>query len=172
MVYTKEEKLRVIKLYLDGGIIEYPPNATATQKDNIRKKIKKWVGVYKAKGEAGLEPKVKRYTYEDKKYIVERLLAGESQYQVAFSLGTESTKQVRKWLNIYRECGWEGLKKDGNANKYFAIKKTKATKLKEAEEEISYLRKKIKELNIEIEYLKKLTALVSKRRNHQISKNI
>ena len=170
MNYTVEEKVRVVRLYLDG-VIEYPPNATPQQKENIRKKIKKWVGVYKAHGEEGLEPKKKSYSYEDKKYCVERLLAGDSQYQVAFSLGTTSTKQVRKWLRIYRECGFEGLKKDGNKTKYFNIKKTNATKLKEAEEEISFLRSKIRELNIELEYVKKLNALVSKRRNHQILKN-
>lgn len=171
MVYSKEEKLRVVKLYLDG-VIEYPPNATPQQKNNIRKKIKKWVGVYKAKGELGLEPQVRAFTYEDKKYAVERLLAGESQYQVAFSMGTTHTKMLRKWLSDYRTYGWVGLKKDGNKNKYFNIKKTTATKLKEAEEEIEFLRKRVKELNIEIEYLKKLNALASKRRNHQISKNI
>ena len=37
MNYTVEEKMRVIKLYLEEGKIEYPPNATPCQKDNIRK---------------------------------------------------------------------------------------------------------------------------------------
>ena len=78
MVYTKEEKLRVIRLYLDAGIIEYPPNADIRMKNNIQKRIKKWVGAYKEKGEDALEPRVKHYSYEDKKYAVERLLAGES----------------------------------------------------------------------------------------------
>ena len=163
MVYTKEEKLRVVKLYLDG-IIEYPPNATPRQKDNIRKKIKKWVGVYKAQGEAALEPRTKSYTYEDKKFAVERILAGESQYQVAFSLGTTNTKDIRKWIRQYQENGWNGLRKDGNKNKYFNVKVRVTTKLKEAQEEIEFLRKKIKEQSIEIEYLKKLNALVNQRR--------
>ena len=37
MVCTKEEKLRIVKRYLKG-IIDYPPGATSTQKDNIWKK--------------------------------------------------------------------------------------------------------------------------------------
>ena len=164
MVYTKEEKLRIVKLYLDG-IIEYPPNVTPRQKDNIRKRIKKWVGVYKAQGEDALEPRVKSYTYEDKKYAVERILAGESQYQVAFSLGTTNTKDIRKWIKQYQENGWNGLRKDGNRKKYFNVKVRVTTKLKEAQEEIEFLRKKIKEQNIEIEYLKKLNALVNQRRD-------
>ena len=98
MVYTKEEKLRVVKLYLDG-IIEYPPNATPQQKKNIRKKIKKWVGVFKAQGEEALEPRKKSFTYEDKKFAVERILAGESQYQVAFSLGTQTLWRLENGLN-------------------------------------------------------------------------
>ena len=167
MVYSKEDKLKVIKLYLDAGIIEYPPNATPMMKNNIQKRIKKWVGVYKEKGEKGLEPKVKRYAYEDKKFAVERILAGESKYQIAFSFGMQDTKQLRKWEKLYREYGWAGLKKDGNKQKYFNVKASTASKLKEAENEIAFLRTKIKELNTEIEYLKKLNALVSKRRDLQ-----
>ena len=78
MVYTKEEKLEVIRLYLDFGIIKYPEGITAQQKENIKKRVKSWVGVYKAKGEEGLEPKRKSYSYQDKKHAIERLLAGET----------------------------------------------------------------------------------------------
>lgn len=167
MVYTKEEKLRVIRLYLDAGIIEYPPNADKWMKNNIQKRIKKWVGVYKEKGEEGLEPRVKRYTYEDKKYAIERLLAGESKYRVAFSYGMSDTKLLRKWEKLYLQYGWDGLKIDGNKKKYFNVKVTNANKLKEAQKEIDFLRQKVKELNTEIDYLKKLIALVSKRKGLQ-----
>ena len=163
MNYTKEDKLRVVKLYLDG-VIEYPPNATTNQKVNIRKKIKKWVGVYKAHGEVGLEPQKHCYSYEDKKYAVERVLAGESKYQIAYSMGTTSTKEIRKWVRIYQENGWNGLRRDGNRHKYFDVKARVTTKLKEANEEIEFLRNKVKELNTEVEYLKKLIALVNQRR--------
>lgn len=167
MLYTKEDKLRVIKLYLDEGIIEYPPNATTQQKQNIRKRLKKWVGVYKEKGENALEPKKKQYTYEDKKYAIERLLAGESKYQIAFKMGMCDTKRLRIWEKRYKELGWDGLKYDGNKKKYFNVRVTTASKLKEAEKEIEYLRQKVKELNIEIDYLKKLNALVLKRKGQQ-----
>ena len=43
MVYTKEEKLEVIRLYLDFGIIKYPEGITAQQKENIKKRVKSWV---------------------------------------------------------------------------------------------------------------------------------
>ena len=167
MLYTKEDKMRVIRLYLDEGKIEYPPNADTHQKQNIRKRIKKWVGVYKEKGEDGLEPKKKQFTYEDKKFAIERLLAGESKYQIAFKMGMCDTKRLRIWEKRYKEMGWAGLKYDGNKAKYFNVKVTAATKLKEAEKEVEYLRQKVKEQDIEIEYLKKLNALVLKRKGQQ-----
>ena len=167
MVYTKEEKLKIIKDYLDGSFV-YPPNITHQQKDNIKKRIKKWVGAYLAKGEEALEPKVKHYTYEDKKYAVERFLAGESKYQIAFSFGMKDTDTIRQWVRRYQEYGWNGLKTDGNAKKYFNVKVSIKAKLKQAEEEITFLRTKVKELDTEVEYLKKLIALVNQRRGQQI----
>ena len=163
MLYTKEEKLKIVKMYL-AGIIEYPPNATQKQKRNVRKKIKMWVGLYKAQGEIGLESKTHQYSYEDKKYAVERVLAGESKYQIAFSMGITNTKQIRYWVKQYQENGWNALRRDGNRKKYFNVKVRITTKLKEAQEEIEFLRKTVKEQNIEIEYLKKLNALVNQRR--------
>ena len=167
MIYSKEEKLKVIKDYLDGTFI-YPSNLTRQQKNNLKKKIKKWVGAYLAKGEEALEPKKHRYTYEDKKYAIERFLAGESKYQIAFSFGMKDAKTIRLWVRRYQEYGWIGLKEDGNTKKYFNVKASTQTKLKQAEEEITFLRNKIKELDVEVEYLKKLIALVNQRRGQQI----
>lgn len=162
MNYTVEQKMRVIRLYLDKGIIEYPPNATPYQKDNIRKRVKKWVGVYKEKGEEGLIPKTKSYSFLDRKHAVERILNGESKYQVAFSLGISDTDTLRKWVSRYRHFGWDGLR-DGNAQKYFISKNSKLEKIKELELENDQLKKTIDDLNVEVEYLKKLIALVSQR---------
>ena len=167
MIYTKEEKLKVIRDYLDGTFV-YPPNLTKNQKDNIKKRIKRWAGAYLAKGEEALEPKKNHYSYEDKKYAVERFLAGESKYQIAFSFGMKDAKTIRLWVKRYQKYGWDGLKEDGNVRKYFNTKAATKTKLKQAEEEITFLRNKVKELNIEVEYLKKLIALVNQRRGQQI----
>ena len=167
MIYSKEEKLKIIQDYLDGSFV-YPPNITPQQRANIHKRIKKWVGAYLTKGEDSLEPKKHRYVYEDKKYAVERFLAGESKYQIAFSFGMKDTKTIRLWVRRYQEYGWDGLKEDGNTRKYFAAKVSTKAKLKQAEEEINSLRKKLKELDIEVEYLKKLIALVNQRRGQQI----
>ena len=47
MVYTKKEKLRIIKEYLDGTYV-YPPNISRQERENIRKRIIKLVGAYQA----------------------------------------------------------------------------------------------------------------------------
>ena len=164
MVYTKEEKLEVVKLYLEQGIIVYPDNATPQQKENIRKRIKYWVGIYKAKGEEGLEPKRKTYSYQDKKHAVERLLAGESKYQVAFSMGLSDKDTLGRWMSKYRKYGFDGLREfDSQKQRYFGKITKKEEKLKYFEEELKRLVKENKELQAEVDYLKKLIALVQEK---------
>ncbi len=161
MVYSKEEKLRVVKLYLNG-VIEYPPNATHHQKDNIRKRIKEWVGLYQAQGEEGLEPKAHAYSFEIKKKAVQMVLDGESRYQVMFKLGIQDRKCIRKWVLKYENGGWNALKEDKNANKYFQVGYRGTNRTKALEDEIVSLRKQIQILEAEVDYLKKVQTLIQK----------
>ena len=164
MVYTKEEKLEVIRLYLDFGIIRYPEGISPQQKENIKKRVKAWVGVYKAKGEEGLEPKRNSYSYQDKKHAIERLLAGESKYQVAYSLGILDTDTLRKWMNKYRKYGFDAFREyDSQKQRYFNKTYKKEEKIKVLEEELKKAIKEKHELEVEVEYLKKLIALVQKK---------
>lgn len=159
MIYSKEEKLRVVKLYLNG-VIEYPPNATHHQKDNIRKRIKEWVGLYKAQGEEGLEPKNHEYSFETKKKAVQMVLDGQSTYQTMFQLGIKDRNRIRKWMKKYEEGGWKGLKEDKNANRYFKTGYRGTQRSKVLENEIINLKKQIQLLEAEIEYLKKVQTLI------------
>ena len=160
MNYTKEDKLRIIKLYLDG-ISPYPDDLTPSQKSNLKKKIKKWVNIYKQCGEEGLEPKVHRFTAEERLSAVERVLKGESRYQVAYSMGIHDKKTVRNWVNKYLKEGKAGLK-DGNSNVYFnpGVKNKDNTSF--LLEENARLKEKVNELEAEVVYLKKLQALIQK----------
>lgn len=161
MIYTKEEKLRVVKLYLNG-VIEYPPDATHHQRENIRKRIKEWVGLYKAQGEQGLEPKNHEYTFETKKKAVQMILDGHSTYQTMFQLGIKDRKRIRIWMKKYQEEGWNGLKIDKNATKYFKTGYRGTKRTKALEDEIVSLKKQIRLLEAEIDYLKKVQALIQK----------
>ena len=159
MIYTKDEKLRVVKLYLNG-VIEYPPDATHHQRDNIRKRIKEWVGLYKAHGEEGLEPKNHEYPFEIKKKAVQMVLDGQSRYQTMFQLGIKDRKRLRVWIKKYEEGGWPALKEDKNASKYFKTGYRGTKRAKALEDEIVSLKKQIQLLETEIEYLKKVQTLI------------
>ncbi|MCF0117376.1 MAG: helix-turn-helix domain-containing protein [Bacilli bacterium] len=169
MIYSHEEKLRIVKRYL-RGIVDYPPNATPQQKNNILKKVKKWVGVYKKGGAVALKPKNHEYSYNEKKAAVERILNGESKYEVMFSMGMLDSKTLRRWVKSYEECGWIGLESK-NRGKYFLMKKKNTRRVKTLEEENIELKKENQYLRAQVDYLKKLDALVSKRKGQQTKKN-
>ena len=160
MNYTKEDKLRIIKLYLDG-ISPYPDDLSSSQKNNLKKKIKKWVNIYKQHGEEGLEPKVHRFTTEERLNAVERVLKGESRYQVAYSMGIHDRKTIGKWIARYLKDGKAGLK-DGNNSVYFnpGVKNKDSTSF--LLEENARLKERVSELETEVVYLKKLQALIQK----------
>ena len=160
MVYSKEDKLRIIKLYLEGVDV-CPDNLSKQQKANLMKRIKGWVHVYRLHGEAGLEPKTKQYSQKERINAVERVLAGESQYQVSYSLGLSDRGTIRDWIRRYEKYGPEGLK-DGNAAKYFNSITKSVNDTAFLQEENKLLRNKINELEAEIKYLKKLQALIQK----------
>ena len=160
MVYSKEDKLRIIKLYLEGVNI-YPPDLTPQQKDNMRKRIKNWVNVYKKFGEQGLELKAHRYTPEQKIAAVERVLNGESRYQVSYSLGLTNRDTIRDWIRKYEKYGKDAFK-DPNKQVYFKAVCENKNDTAFFKEENRLLKEKIIELEAEIEYLKKLQALILK----------
>ena len=167
MVYTKDEKMEIVRWYLDTGKITFPENATHRQKDNIRKRVRYWVGIYKEKGEEGLEPKRKSYSYLDKKRAIERILNGESTYQVAFSLGITDRGTLKKWLNKYRKYGFDAFREyDSQKQRYFNKTLKKEERIKELERELREILDENKQLKVEVTYLKKLIALVQERVQH------
>ncbi len=62
---------------------------------------------------------MKKYSYEFKKKIVAEYLRGESGYQyLAKKYNIPSKKQVRIWVNAYKELGDEGLRRSRENKKY------------------------------------------------------
>ena len=159
MTYTKEDKLRIVKLYLEGVQV-CPEDLSPSQKNNLKKKIKRWVATYKNFGEEGLEPRTRRFTAEQKLEAIERVLKGESRYQVSYSLGI-TKETLRDWISKYMKYGRDGIK-DPNEAVYFKSNNDDKTGLSNLLEENARLKTKINELEIEVEYLKKLNALIQK----------
>ena len=108
--------------------------------------------------------KKKSYSYQDKKHAIERLLAGESKYQVAYSLGIHDTDTLRKWMSKYRKYGFDAFREyDSQQQRYFNKTYRKEEKIKILEEELKRVIKEKHDLEVEVEYLKKLIALVQEK---------
>lgn len=168
MKWTKEEKLKMVLEYKNNGVI--PCLAGHTRKGFTRTLIS-WTRVYELYGESGLEHQSRHWTLEDKINAVQRVLDGESYYEVAHSLGMSNNTQILVWHRKYLELGWDGLKLDGRGRKRKMGKKpNKPSKSKSQTEEIVELRKKLNYLEAENAYLKKLAALVQQRKAREQKK--
>ncbi len=168
MRWTKEEKLKMVLEYKKSG---FTPVVNGCSRKTMHKHILAWARVYDLYGESGLEHRSRLWTYEDKMNAVQRVLDGESYYEVAHSLGMSSETQVLTWHRKYLELGWDGLKLDGRGRKRkMGSKPIKPSKSKSQAEEIVELRKRLEYLEAENAYLKKLAALVQQRKAQEQKK--
>ena len=168
MRWTKEEKRKMVLEYKKSG---FTPIVDGCSKETMHKRIIVWSRVYELYGEGGLEHRCRHWTYEDKINAVQRVLNGESYYEVAHSLGMSGESQVLTWHRKYLELGWDGLKLDCRGRKRkMGNKPIKPSKSKSQVEEIIELRKRLEYLEAENAYLKKLAALVQQRKAQEQKK--
>ena len=168
MRWTKEEKLKMVLEYRKSG---FTPIVEGCSRKTMHNHIRIWERVYDLYGECGLEHRSRLWTYEDKRYAIQRVLDGESYHEVAYSLGMSTKTQVVTWHRKYLELGWDGLKLDGRGRKIkMGNKPTKPSKSKSQAEEIVELRKRLEYLEAENAYLKKLAALVQQRKAQEQKK--
>ena len=163
MRYTKEFKLECIQKYKTGEYINDPGGC---KHKTFINKVRHWVRIYDALGEAGLEHKKPKRTWQDKMYMIQRILNGESISEVAYSNGIQETL-LSKWYKTYQESGIDGLKLDRRGRHRRMTKKSKTSNEPKTKEE---LEKELEYLRAENEYLKKLNALVQKRKGRQPKK--
>ena len=168
MRWTKEDKLKMVLEYKKNG---FTPTVEGCSRETMHNRILKWAKVYDIYGENGLEHRSRHWTYEDRINAVQRVLSGESYYEVAHSLGMPIETQILNWHRKYLELGWEGLKLDGRGRKRkMGNKPIKPSKSKSQAEEIVELRKRLEYLEAENAYLKKLAALVQQRKAQEQKK--
>lgn len=163
MRFTKEFKLECIQKYKTGKHIDDPGGC---KHKTFRTKVRKWVLIYDALGEVGLEHKKPKRTWKDKYDMIQRVLDGESFNQVACSNGIQENL-LSKWYKIYQKSGIDGLKLDKRGRSPKMVKKPKTSNETKTKEE---LEKELEYLRAENEYLKKLNALVQKREDRQPKK--
>lgn len=163
MRYTKQFKLECIQKYKTGEHIDDPGGC---KHRTFWTKVRKWVLIYDALGEVGLEHKKPKRTWKDKYDMIQRVLDGKSFNEVACSNGIQENL-LSKWYKIYQESGIDGLKLDRRGRSPKMMKKPKTSNKPKTKEE---LEKELEYLRAENEYLKKLSALVQKRKDRKPKK--
>lgn len=112
-------------------------------------------------GAAALVPKpTKRmFSFDEKRAIVQRFLAGESAIALAQAYDLSSPKLIKQWVRIYRAEGEEGLRPKPKGRP----KRDPDRPVRE-ETELERLRRENERLRAEVAYLGKLRALSGRER--------
>lgn len=161
MRFTKEFKLECVRKYKAGEHIDDPGGCKHA---TFRNTVLRWVAIYNALGEIGLEHKKPKRDWKAKLEMIERVEEGESLRSVAHSNGIQGDL-LSKWHKIYKERGIDGLKSSGKIGRPPKMKsKPKPPSGPKTTEE---LERENEELRAENEYLKKLSALVQGRKGRQ-----
>lgn len=103
------------------------------------------------------KPKNKSYSYDVKKEVVKRFLAGETRMDLAEEFGLSSHGIVQLWVRLWREGGDEALMPKPKGRPKGSVKPQPMS-------EEDKLRRRIEQLEAENAYLKKLQDLRSQRR--------
>ncbi len=163
MRYSYEYKRKAVELYRQG-IWPDTPDGLDTRAFHIT--VRKWARLENACGPDVLHHKnfCKVWTPEERYALVARVLAGESNKSVAFSVGI-SDGQLYQWVRKYKIYGYNGLipRQKGRKSRNPDMKKVgtrKPPKPNESEyEELVRLRAENEYMRAEIEVIKKEIAL-------------
>ena len=159
--YRYEEKLQLVKDYLDGKKIK--PEIKGKYRHSLMSKVRMWSNVYLLKGPYALKVTTHHKTWSNKIKLqsIRRILNGESRLQVARSLGMNDTKSLREWYEKYSSLGIIGI--ESNLKEINAMRPTRYKSDTQLKEENKKLKKQLEYLQAENEYLKKLKALLEKK---------
>ena len=161
MRYSYEFKRNAVELYRQGL---WPDTPDGTSTAHFHDLIKKWVQIEDSCGPDALKHKYRNWTPAERYELVARVLAGESNRSVAFSVGINDG-QLSNWVRKYKIYGYNGLipKEKGRKSRNPDMKKVgtrKPPKPNESEyEELIRLRAENEMMKAEIEVIKKEIAL-------------
>ena len=161
MRYSYEYKRKAVELFRQGL---WPDTPDGTSTAHFHDLIKKWVQIEDSCGPDALKHKYRNWTPAERYELVARVLAGESNRSVAFSVGINDG-QLSNWVRKYKIYGYNGLipKEKGRKSRNPDMKKVgtrKPPKPNESEyEELIRLRAENEMMKAEIEVIKKEIAL-------------
>lgn len=103
------------------------------------------------------KPTKQRYSFEVKKEVVERFLAGETRMELAQEFNLSSVFVVKQWVRQWRQGGDDALKPQPKG-------RPKGSTRQQPVSEEDKLRRRVEQLEAENAYLKKLRDLRNQRR--------
>ena len=166
MKYSKEFKLECVQRYKNGDNIKDPPGV---KHKTFHDQLLRWVRIYESLGEAGLEHSKPTLDINQRIELINRVEAGESYANVAFTSGIFNDLLIR-WHKIYQEKGIDGLKLLKRGRPSMTNQKKEVAKKVPKDMTRKELLEALEMATIENEYLKKLSALVQRRKAQEQKK--
>jgi transposase len=159
--YNEHFKLTVVQQYL-AGTAGY--KLIANHHDLPFSTVKKWVGLYRLHGTAGLTKKFSHYNAEFKLSVLQHMWDRDLSFtQVAAVFNIRNAGCISPWERCYHSGGIEALapRKRGKPMKMPTSQDTKPESLPDpAESSHDELVAEVNQLRMEVAYLKKLRALI------------
>ncbi|WP_164470885.1 helix-turn-helix domain-containing protein [Vaginisenegalia massiliensis] len=157
MRYSYEFKSLCVEMYYEG---KYPETPIGLTDKEFHRQVRKWVRLVDANGLDSLKHKRtnKRWTIDEKLFLINQVLAGNSYSSVAIFAGINSGL-LYQWVRNYKIKGYTGLKnsKQGRPPKEpHMMKKQNTTPLTESE------REELIRLRAEVDYIKAENAVIKK----------
>jgi transposase-like protein len=149
---TEQQRARVVALFEEG----HGPWAVATELAVSRDAVAALSDRWRIHGGAALVPKATKrtFSFEVKRDVVQRLLAGETKLSLAQEFGIASPKTIQAWARTYRAEGEDGLRPKPKGRPRLVP----GTPVPEPGE-LERLRQENERLRAEVAYLGKLRAL-------------
>jgi transposase len=149
-----EDQRAVAVALFDAGWAE---QAVATRLAASVSAVKPLYDRWRVRGEGALvvEPTKRSFTFEFKRDIVHRFLAGETKIVLACEFDLSSPKLIETWARQYRNEGADGLRPRPKGRPRKPDSEPAA-----AESELEKLRREVARLRVENAYLGKLRALM------------
>lgn len=154
---TEQQRATVVALF-DAG---YGQDAVAKRLGVSRRAVRSLYDRWRLRGDAALvtKPTNRSFSFEVKREMVRRALAGETKPALAREFDLSSPKLIERWVRIYRTEGDEGLRPKPKGRP----RTDPAAPVREPSE-LERLRRENERLRAEVAYLGKLRALKAQQR--------
>ena len=166
---TTDDKRKIVEFYKEG----FGYKVIARKIGISCARVQEIIRQYEVFGDLSLEVSHsnKKYTPMFKLELIQRVLNGESIWQVATE-NMISRGQMYKWIKKYNELGYNGLSKPKGRPKIMKPETKKTIQIHEDEKDkrIKELEERNAQLEMEVDLLKKLRALVQQRTQQQNKK--